>query len=59
MMVTRVAAMATATIWVMAMSTRLAGNKEEKGKGTRANVTAMRVVGIEKGKGSKAMTIVT
>ncbi len=30
---TRVAATAVATIWVMAMATRLAGNKQRKGMG--------------------------
>ncbi len=32
-MVTRAVATATATIWTMAMVTRLAGNKEGKGTG--------------------------
>jgi hypothetical protein len=33
MTVMRAAAMATATMWAMVMVTRLAGNKEGKGKG--------------------------
>ncbi len=34
-MVTRVAAMATVTMWAIVMATRLEGNKERKGKGDK------------------------
>jgi hypothetical protein len=50
-----------ATMWaMMTMAMRLGGNKEGKGEGGKAMVTAMRVAGDdEEGEGGKAMAMAT
>jgi hypothetical protein len=55
--VTRAAVMAMATMWAIAMVTRLMGKERETARVARANLMARRVVGIEEGKGGKAMAI--
>jgi hypothetical protein len=51
----RAAVTAKAKMWARMMATRLAGNKEGKGKGDKGKGIAMRMASIEEGKGSKAM----
>jgi hypothetical protein len=48
------------TMWAMAMAVRLAGDKEDKGKGGKGNGDGnVRVVGNKEDKGSKAMALAT
>jgi hypothetical protein len=47
----RALATAMATMWEMATATRLAGNKEGKGNGSKGNAMAMRVVGDKESRG--------
>ncbi len=48
---TRVTAMVMATMWVMAMATRLAGNEEGKGKGSKGNDNSNKGGGQGRGQG--------
>ncbi len=51
---------AKATMWVMAMAMRLAGNKEGKSEGGKGNGDGeFRVAGEEESKGNKVMALVT
>ena len=52
---TRVMATVTATTWLMATVTRLAGDKEGKGEGGKGEVTVMRVAGDEEAMAMAAM----
>jgi hypothetical protein len=54
----RAAVMSMATMWAMAMVTRLVG-KRETARAARENLMAMRVVGIKEDKGGKVMVIAT
>ncbi len=52
--------MVTATTWLMATVTRLAGDEEGKGEGgRRAMATVMRVVGDEEAMATAARVMVT